>query len=132
MDVNVVIISKNHTTLDFWRTLVKPSLRKDVIMLKMTDFNLIRHFISTNTIVIIDEYFTSPNSDEWILKTASSVRRLNNLAKIYAVSPIYADTQNCLKKVFVRLHRFPLCNEFISDFNKSIENRLFNYQRIAV
>lgn len=132
MDLNVLIISQNQTSLDFWNRLIRKDLKANVALIKLRNLQAIHHLVSSYTIVVLDEYFLSPIDERWILETTAKIKQINQQAKVFGLSPYYADPVNLSDPLLVDVHRFPLCDEFIIGLNQSIENRLITIQKIAV
>jgi hypothetical protein len=132
MEANVLIISNNQTSVEFWNNLIKKDLQRNIILAKVRSLKNLHHFISSYTVIIIDDYFTSPNDDSYVIERALEIRRINQQCKIFALSPCYADAENRTRQIIVSMDRYTLSNDLILTLNQEIQNRFNNLQNIAI
>ena len=132
MEANILIISDNNVSIDFWSNIIQKDLAGNVLIGKTSSLEGLHHFISSYTIVIIDDYFTAPDKDKYIIERAQKVRQINPTCKIFAVSPVYLDENIRERNLILPIERNVFCNDFIASMNNEIANSINTLNRLAV
>lgn len=132
METNLIIISDNQTSIDFWSSLIRKEHLVNLFIAKTSSLENIHHLLSSYSVIILDDYFTSPKDDRKIIEKAIHLRRINQECKIFGVSPVYSCGENRKIELIVQIDRHPLSNELIMSINNEIAHRLNNFQKIAV
>ena len=132
MEVNVIIISDNQISVEFWADIVRKELIWNVRVVKTSSLNNLHHLITSDSIVILDDYFTSPEDDNEIIRKSLHIKRINESCKIYGVSPCYAHEETRSREIIAQVERYPFSNELLSSINDSIELRINNQIKYAI